>query len=93
MNPWFSESDFVGKSIRELSDICHYKGIAIFDLDIKDKIGDNGTLIWEDICIKDFIKEFPRYSDAIVERYNDFFGTVVLRIRNIYRFKHQNKSN
>lgn len=73
---------FIGKSINELKDLHNFQGIAVFLLedDNNDKYGD-GVRIWEDVFMKDFIKEFPQYEDAIVEKSNDFYGEIVLRIR------------
>ena len=86
MNLWFNKSDFVGKSIKDLSDLCHSQGICIFDIN-KPEGCRYGGWIWEDIYIKDFIKKFPHYNNAVVVDYNDFFGEIVLRVRNTYTFK------
>ena len=80
----FNENDYLGKTISELEDLVNYKGIAIFDLDIQSSglgSSNHGTVIWEHILMRDFIKEFPEYKDAKVERCNDFYGSIVLRIR------------
>lgn len=81
MNLYFDKDDYLGKSIRDLEDLVNYQGICIFDMDKIDGLYNHGKRIWEDISIKDFIKEFPDYADAIVEDCNDFFREIVLRIR------------
>lgn len=87
----YHESDFVGKSIQDLSYLSHFKGIAIFDLDKKDEtyLSEHGSVVWEDVCMRDFIRKFPEYKNAVVQKYNDFFGTIVLRIRNVYQYKNK----
>ena len=83
MRLYWHKDDFVGKTIKDLSYLVNYQGIAIFDLNQDSSVvfSNCGVRIWEDILMRDFIKEFPQYENAIVEDYNDFFGEIVLRIR------------
>ena len=72
---------FKGKSIKELIDLYCFQGIAVFLLENEDD--EKGLRIWEDIFLKDFIKEYPQYENSIVKKSNDFYGEIVLRIRSI----------
>lgn len=71
---------FEGSKISDHVSFSYLGGISVCVLDGSSAYG---THIWTGISIKDFIREYPKYAEAKIKKYNDFYGELILRVEEV----------